>query len=208
MLVALFIFVVNNAYAPSEVLGVGMKTGKMSEAEERLIKGLCDGDRKIFEEIFQEYYAPLIRMVQRYTNDSVVAEEIVQDMFCKIWTKHSELIITKSLKSYLYRSVKNHCLNYIKHEKIRLQYQQFIGFSVRGEQTFIDGVVNKEIKLKLGEALLNLPDRRREIFELSRFEGMKYTDIAKRLNLSVKTVESQMSKALNDLRIALKDFMY
>ncbi len=179
----------------------------MMDPEKRLINGLREGDRKIFEEIFNEYYIPLLHQVQRFTGDSQVAEEIVQDMFCKIWVKHNELIITKSLKSYMYRAVKNHCLNYIKHEKIRLQYHQYIGFSVRGEQPFIDGIENKEIKLKIGEALLKLPNRRREIFELSRYEGMKYADIAKKLNISVKTVEAQMSKALYELRKSLKDFM-
>ncbi len=134
------------------------------------------------------------------------AEEIVQDVFVKFWEKCSSLSPDSSIKSYLYRSVHNSCLNAIKHEKVKDGYKQhviqFLESSYQDDVEFNDPDV---IRNRIHGEIDKLPPRCSEIFKLSRFEGLKYQEIADHLGISVKTVEVQMGKALKVLRESLHD---
>jgi RNA polymerase sigma-70 factor, ECF subfamily len=180
----------------------------MENIQDKLIAGLKEGDKKVFDDIFNAYYAPLCRYCHRIVYDSVVAEEIVQDLFCKLWIKRDELEIETSLKAYLYRAVLNHSLNHLNHLKTEEKYRQYIGFQIQGNLANPGELLEEQdIKRILSLAILQMPEKRRLIFEMSRQEEMKYSEIAEKLNISVKTVESQISKALEHLRKILSEFL-
>jgi RNA polymerase sigma-70 factor (ECF subfamily) len=171
------------------------------------IEGLKNGDRKIFDRIFRMYYSLLCNYSLRYVPDRETAEEIVQDMFFKLWMKRDELVIHTSFQSYLYQAVRNYSLNFISQEKLQEKHRQYIGFQVKDNHDHFDQLEQTDLDLLIKEAVLRLPDKRREVFELSRHEGLKNAEIAEKLNISVKTVEAQMTKALEQLRKVLKDYL-
>lgn len=170
------------------------------------LKGLRDGDRFVFEKIFREYYPLLCNHIFHYVPDKSTAEEVVQDFFCKLWDKHHELQINTAISSYLRKSVVNHCLNYTR--KLETE-RKFINYGDKLEEIHgtSDHESNNELSEHIARALLELPEKRREIFELSRFEGLKYHEIAKKLNINIKTVETQMTRSLEFMRKYLKEFV-
>ncbi len=180
----------------------------MINSEDRFTQGLKNGDEKVFEELFKAYYTPLCEYCLRYVSDADMAEEIVQDLFFKMWVKREELNINVSIKSYFYISLRNHALNYINRLKIQDRYNQFVEIRTRNEVDYpIDVMEEKDMERIMKQAIALLPEKRREIFEMSRFEDMKYSEIAEKLNVSVKTVESQMSKALEHMRKVLAKYL-
>jgi RNA polymerase sigma-70 factor (ECF subfamily) len=174
----------------------------------RLQKGLKEGNIEVFEEIYRLYYAPLCFYCLRYVGDMEEAKEIVQGLFLKIWLRKGDLKINTSVKSYLYKSVQNYALNYLKQEQVKKKYtldKEYLpkASGVNGQQKLEE----EELKIKIKKAILKLPEKRRKIFELNRFENMKYQQIAEHLSISVKTVEAQMSKSLEFLRKELKEYL-
>ena len=179
----------------------------MNQQEEKtLFERIKKGDEKAFEILFHSYYGYLCLFAVKIINDRESAEEIVQDFFVKLWEKREKLQIETSVKNYLFRSVKNLCLNFIKHNKTKMRYTQIIVSEV--ESNFSDENHYPEIELpeKIEESINSLPEKRREIFRLSRQEGLKYHEIAQKLNISIKTVETQMSLAIKTLRELLKKY--
>ena len=176
--------------------------------QQRLRKGLKDGDKKIFEEIYRLYYSPLCFYCMRYVGDMEEAKEIVQRLFLKIWIKRDRIEINTSLKSYLYRAVQNYALNYLQQQKIKQKYIiDKTHFPAQPSENGQLKLEEEELKKVIKNAISKLPEKRRKIFELSRFEDMKYNQIAEHLAISVKTVEAQMSKSLQYLRIVLKEYL-
>ena len=161
-----------------------------------------------FEKLFRAYYQELCTYAFYYLKDQAAAEEEVQDIFVSLWKKRDELEITSSLKSYLYRATRNHCLNVIKHLEIRDSYKKH-NEAIRKveEQELGIHMETKELQVKIDAAIDQLPTERKRIFMMSRFEGLKYREIADQLNISVKTVENQMGKALAFLREQLVDYL-
>jgi RNA polymerase sigma-70 factor (ECF subfamily) len=180
----------------------------MLDDQQRLINGLKDGDKKVFEEIYRLYYSPLCFYCLRYVGDMEEAKELVQGMFLKVWIKRDTIDINTSLKSYLYRAVQNHALNHLQQQKIKQKYViDKAHFPAQPSENGQLKMEEEELKKVIKNAILNLPEKRRKIFELSRFENMKYSQIAKHMSISVKTVEAQMSKSLQYLRIVLKEYL-
>ncbi len=176
--------------------------------QQKLRKGLKEGNKEIFEEIYKQYYSPLCFYCVRYVGDMEEAKEIVQGLFLKIWLKRNELDINTSVKSYLYRAVQNYALNYLHQQKTKQKY--IINKAHFPNQMSENGQIKleeEELKKLIKRAVLKLPEKRREIFELSRYENMKYSQIAEHLTISVKTVEAQMSKSLKYLRQVLKEYL-
>lgn len=131
------------------------------------------------------------------------SEDIVQSMFLKIWEKHEIITITHTFKSYLYKSVHNLCINHLDHRGIR---QKHAVYAIRqGEEIQRPEVFPEELEASIVAAINTLPDQCRLIFTMSRYEEMKYSEIARRLEISVNTVENQVSKALKLLRTRLND---
>lgn len=163
-------------------------------------------DKKSFETLFKAYYAPLCQFSRKYVKDKDDCEEIVQGFFLKLWDKRVELDINQSVKNYLFSSIRNRCLNHIKHEKIKLEYQSEILKNPDGHIDTTNFIMEVDLIDKIDQSIAALPARRREIFVLSREHGLKYREIADQLGISIKTVETQMGQALKELRENLKDY--
>lgn len=178
----------------------------MNITEPEIIKALKDDDEKIFQIVFEEWYAPLCRYAHHMLNDTEEAEEMVQESFIYIWKKRQELEYNVSIKSYLYQSVKNKCLNRIKHLKVRALYAD--EYVATNKEAHIENtLVQKELGQKITDAMESLPGQCKIIFKMSRNEEMKYTEIASKLDISVKTVENQMGKALRIMRAKLSEYL-
>jgi RNA polymerase sigma-70 factor, ECF subfamily len=161
-----------------------------------------------FEKFFREKYRGFCLLACKYLKDIETAEEVVQDVLVKLWDKRDQIEIKGSVLAYINISVKNSCLNYIKHKNIVLTYEK-----TETQRLSWDPTENEEEMrdLELETAVLNaiaeLPPQRQKIFSMSRVDGLKYHEIADKMGLSIKTVEAQMGKALKQLRVSLKDFM-
>jgi len=142
-----------------------------------------------------------------YVKDHEVAREIVQEAFVNLWEKRNTIELDRSPKSYLGTTVRNRCLNYLRdHKKFDRSILDFEGLDNGHNYVEQDHLVTDELKVRIEEATNALPDKCREIFLLNRMENKKYHEIATELNISVKTVEAQMSKALRTMRIRLAEF--
>lgn len=158
--------------------------------------------------IFRSYYQSLCNYAHTFLNDPDEAEEVVQSSFITIWEKRHTLDITISLKAYLYRAVRNTCLNVIKHEKVKQKHAAHEAvMQMHGAESTAQSVLSGELETKIFEAMQHLPQQCRLVFKLSRFEDLKYGEIAEQLNISIKTVENQMGKALKIMREQLRDYL-
>lgn len=176
--------------------------------EKDLIVRLKEGDQTAFELLFHFYYPGLVVYSTQFTTDRMEAEEIVQDFFVRLWQRHQQLIPTDSLKSYLFLSVKNGCLNYLKHKKVEEKYiKQMAELSNQHLAYDPDLYIASELQEKVKNVIGLLPEKCREIFIMSRIQGLKNEEIADNLNISKRTVETQISKALKVLRLELKDYV-
>jgi len=172
------------------------------------IKQISLGNLQAFERLFRQYYQVLCGYSIKFVGDSDTAEEIVQDLFYTLWEKRMELQINTSVKSYLFSAVHNRCLKFIEHRSGEKKYRNYYlqhGSEVDSEPGY--GVNVDELQQIINRTLDTLPERCRRIFRLNRFEGLKYYEIAEKLSISVKTVESNMGRALRHLRKNLKEFV-
>jgi RNA polymerase sigma-70 factor, ECF subfamily len=179
-------------------------TLNLSDSE--VLNRIKNGDEKAFEMLYRSYFKMLCMFSYRLVKKTEIAEEIVQDVFFHIWEKRKSFEITTSFKSYLYKAVHNNSLKHLRHQKIVVAYENSTIFSgsefVTGQQFLEEG----EVFAILHGVIEELPDRTRDIFQLNRFKGMKYQEIADHLQISVKTVEAHMSSVLKILRTKLKDY--
>ena len=177
-------------------------------AVEQLKITLKAGDLTAFEMLFKTYYQPLCNYAFTFVQDRDEAEEIVQSTFLNIWEKRESLSIHTGVKPYLYAMVRNACLNVLKHEKIKQQHAAMeMAVAERSTESVARTVMASELETKIYQAMDRLPEQCRLIFKLSRFEELKYAEIAQHLNISIKTVENQMGKALRIMREQLKDYL-
>ena len=167
-----------------------------------------NSDKEAFEACFKLYYAQLCHYAYSFLKEQEGSEEIVQEMFFKIWEKRLTLKVSTSEKGYLFSSIRNSCLNQIKHINIKETYKEHNQREIElDEQVDNDYAVQNELSVKIAETISSMPEARQEIFRMSREEGLKYREIAEKLNLSIKTVESQMGKALKYMREELSDYL-
>jgi len=171
-----------------------------------LFEQVKQGNVKAFETLFHLYYGYLCQYAQKLVDDRGTAEEIVQDFFVGLWEKKEDLNVETSIKNYFFRSIKNRCLNHIQHQKTKNKYAQKIIAEKENNYSADDVFVEIDLAQKIEESINSLPQKRREIFILSRQEGLKYHEIAKKLNISIKTVETHMSLAIKYLRDKLKNY--
>lgn len=161
-------------------------------------------DLKAYETIFKQYYAELYRFAYNYLRDQVPSEEMAQEVFLYIWEKRDQIEIKTTLKTYLYSAVKNKCLNYIKYEVPRKHEleESHLAMMVTNQPEKEEDA--DKLKRHIKEAVDQLPNKCRQIFVLSRNAGLTYEEIAEEMEISVKTVENQMSIALKKLRESLR----
>lgn len=165
-------------------------------------------DFSAFKSLFQLHYKSLARASYRIISDKDVAEDIVQDIFCKLWEKKDEIQISTSLKSYLYQSTINHSLNHLKKlKRSGIREELFVSSNLSEENNAESNIALKEINEIVKTAVDLLPQACRTIFVLSRFQHLSYKEIASNLGISPKTVDNQIVKALKHLRKHLKAYI-
>lgn len=175
--------------------------------EDKISQSIRRGDMVAFEVLFKTYYGELCNYAYRYFRDKDTAEEVVQDLFYKLWEKKETLVIRSSIRSYLYRSVYNNSMMLLREKATRKTTNKLPVNSemIPGDEPDIRLQTN-ELDQIVQTTLSSMPQKVRKIFEMSRFEGLKYKEIALRLLISIKTVEANMGKALKLFRENLKEY--
>jgi len=160
-----------------------------------------EGDRDFIKSLFDEYYADLVVFCMKYVIAREIAEEIVQDVFVKLWNNINKYKIEKTIKGYLFTAVKNNSINYLKSKFARIR---FVGLDSLNAETssvsFENEITAKELNDLITRAVNLLPPRCRIIFNLSRNAGLSYDEIAREMNISRRTVETQISIAIKKIK--------
>ncbi len=176
--------------------------------DRELLDRLRRGDSLAFDALFRAWYAPLVRVAEAILRERAPAEEVVQDVMLELWRRRDRLPDTESPRAYLYRATRNRALNHIRRRRLERRGEPvLIAASARVSAAADADVDASELDTAIRAAIEALPDRCREIFEMSRVGGLKYADIAELLGISVKTVEAQMGKALRSLRESLATWL-
>jgi len=161
-----------------------------------------------FESLFKNHYSELCGFANKYLQDIEAAEEIVQSFFVKFWENRGEMRVKNSQRSYLFTSIKNACLNQLKHIKVKEDYKEYNQREMEDSQyTVSDEYEASELDVKIRKSIEELPEARRKIFIMSRYEGLKYKEIAEKLQISIKTVENQMGSAIKHLKVDLAEYL-
>jgi RNA polymerase sigma-70 factor (ECF subfamily) len=177
--------------------------------EQYLIAELKQGGKEAFSLLFKTYYKDMVLFGGNFLPDRAACEDIVQSIFLKLWSERATLLIDTSLKSYLLRAVRNACLDEIRHQNIRHEHENYV-LSNNMYDDLVDTenyILYSDLQKHLDHALERIPTSYREAFEFNRFEGLKYREIAEKLNVSERTVEVRISKAIDLLRIYLREFL-
>ncbi len=174
--------------------------------DNEIIRRIRQGDVGQFESLFRSSYVSLVKYAQTLIRDHDTAEEIVQDLFFRLWQDKHKINIESSLNGYLFRAVHNRCLHYIDHNKVVGRYEkEMSGQQAESPENPSEILHYKELQARIARVIESLPERCGKIFCMNRFEGLKYIEIAERLSISVKTVESNMGRALKEFRKALTE---
>ena len=175
--------------------------------ESELLARLRRGDDEAYATIFREHYSWLVLAASRLLGERSLAEEVVQDVMLELWRRREELALTGPLRAYLHQSARNRALNHLRHGRIVERTAPMVARESERFATADGRVAEAELQAALREAVASLPTRCRQVFELSRVQGLKYGEIAQLLGVSVKAVEAQMGKALRTLRERLAPWM-
>jgi RNA polymerase sigma-70 factor (ECF subfamily) len=167
------------------------------------------GDEQAFELFFRRFNVRLCAFANKFLDNPEEAQEVVQDMFVRIWEERNEIDPESSLKSYVFKIVQNLSISRLRRRKVESRYLEIyrLVYIEHTEFSAHESLLARELEAQIFHSIKKLPSECRKIFELSRSEGLKYREIAETLHISVKTVETQMSKALRSLRLELTDYI-
>ena len=181
----------------------------MELSDRHTILKLLSGDISTYESVYKTFFKPLYVYAYSILKDEIQAEEVVQNIFLKLWERKEKIQIESSLKAYLYKSVYNDSLNYLKHLKVKSTYENHAIQVMKNTHSISasNQMMYKTLEVELRNALNALPEQCRTVFQLSRYEDLKYREIATHLSISEKTVENHMSKALKLLRLKLAEYI-
>jgi len=177
----------------------------LKDSEAHIIKGIREGRESAFEILFSEYYRPLSVFALKYVGDLESAKEIVQNLFVNLYENRQKLLVTTSLKSYLYQSVRNSCLNQIKQNQTRKEHLANYGSEQEYDVDLEARIRETELEHMVFKIVETLPPKCKNIFTLSRSKGFSNSEIAEKLGISKRTVETHISNALKTLRSHLGD---
>lgn len=178
--------------------------------DSELIQRIQFGDKEAFSQLYQTYFFNLCEFAYRYVKMPSVCEELVQDLFLNIWMMREQWEPEGSIRPYLYKSIKNRAFDYLKHQKVERKYLDWRKMEQEldsRQRTLSLHQEEQELAEAIEDAIAQLPDRRQEIFLLSREDGLTYREIAEVLDISVKTVETQMGRSLKTLRKLLSEYL-
>ncbi|HEX8274750.1 MAG TPA: RNA polymerase sigma-70 factor [Longimicrobiaceae bacterium] len=176
-------------------------------SDQELLARLRAGDPDAFDTLFRAFYPPLVGLAEGLLRRRDVAEEVVQDVLLELWRRRESLVLEESLRAYLFRAVRNRALNHLRHEKVERRGEPFAAGESSSPPSAQAALEEAEIDAAVRDAVAALPERCREVFELSRARGLRYAEIAAVMGISVKTVEAQMGKALRLLRERLAPWL-
>ena len=175
-------------------------------SDTEIIGRIRQGDERQFESLFRSSYVSLVRYARTLVKDQDDAEEIVQELFYRIWQDREKLRIESSLNGYLFRAVHNRCLHFIEHNRVVVKHAEEMSLRLPESPESPSDILNyKELQARIAGILEKLPERCGKIFCMNRFEGLKYNEIAEKLSVSVKTVEANMGRALREFRKELTE---
>jgi len=174
--------------------------------DEKLVARFRNGDMGAFRSIYDSFSQPLYRFAYSYLKDSFEAEEIVQDVFLKVWENRKYIDIQKSFKSYLYRITVNKIFNELKHRVVKQKYEKhLLNIDHQANETPESSIQFEELNKNLELLLTKLPEQQRTIFIMSRWKGLSNAEIAQNLSLSIRTVENQIYRAAKFIKLHLSD---
>lgn len=183
--------------------------------EKKILVGLKEGDSNAFESVFRFWYEPLVHFAEEYISDLESARNIVQNIFMKLWEKHALVDPDSNLKSYLYMATRNACLSHLRHIKVENSY--FEKAIKNNEDLQLNYEALEELKMEqidfsnleklIQDTIDSLPERCREVFLMSRYEEMKNKEIAEKLNISIKAVEANITRAITKLRENTREYL-
>ena len=168
--------------------------------DRELLDRLRQGDRDAFDAIFRAHYPAVVAVAERIAGERAVGEEVAQDVMLELWRRHETLSVDESLRAYLVRAARNRALNHLRHERMKVRTAPHAAGQTVTQPDAPARLAEAEIDAAVRAAVGALPERCREVFELSRGQGLRYAEIAGVMGISVKTVEAQMGKALRMLR--------
>ena len=177
--------------------------------ERALQERIRGGDETAFDTVFRDNYAHLVRMAESIVRERALAEEIAQDVMLELWRRRETIEVEQSFRAYLLRSTRNRALNHIRHQRIVTREATIAAAAAESAraQSAEDEMLGTELEGAVLQAIASLPERSREVFQLSRERGLKYVEIAAVLDISVKTVEKRMGQALAELREKLEQWL-
>ncbi len=196
-------------------IGLQIRGTFMHKEDNHIVEKIRFRDEDAFKYIFTSYYKPLCYYAKEFVKDGDIAEEIVSGIIYKLWENADRIIISTSLRAYLFKSVNNSCLNYIKHQKVEGKYKDYLRHHLTefnltqplSTNYPVANLVCQELEDKINSTLESLPKQCREVFLLSRFEEMQYDQIAEKLKISNNTVKTQIKRALEKFRKNLKEYL-
>ena len=175
--------------------------------EHVLIEGLKEGNERIFDYLFHLYYSSLVVYAMKFIENHDVSEDIVQDLFVKVWTNRASIPIDQSLKSYFFVSVRNRCFDWLRHHQINLKTERELKLQNLDAPNESHFLLESELQQQIQNAIDKLPPVCREVFVMNRFDGLKPAEIAVQKGISVRTVETHIGKALRLLRSELEEYL-
>jgi len=176
--------------------------------EKQVISRIRNGDEQAFEWLFRQYYEKLCQWAYHYLRDLDSSEEVVQDLYYNLWRNRASMEFQVSVKSYLYKAVSNNCKMLIRKKGRHTAIEADLASKHQGPVTGPGELLEvKEIREVVHKTLEELPEKPAQIFRMSRYEGLKYREIAERLSISIKTVEANMGKALKIFRKNLQEYI-
>ena len=167
------------------------------------LQKIKSGDSEAFEVLFRACFQPLVNFIYRFVKDIEIAENLTQEIFLAIWKNRTGINPDLDFKIYLFRAARNKALNHLKKQKIENHLRLEIDLHSRRPKTPYDDLNEAELSEAIATGVENLPDKCRLIFAMNRFDGLTYKEISETLNISIKTVETQMGRALKSLRKSL-----
>lgn len=186
----------------------GRSANKPDDRDQDLMRRICDSDASALDELLRCYWSPIVYYAERLLGGMDAAEDVAQQVFIQLWQRRSEWRFTGSVQSYLYRIARNLSLNEQRHQTMQERWSERVRRRGQRRPVRPDQVVEgNELQVAVDSAIAALPERRREVFILARFQGLSYREIAAVMGISTQTVANQLSAALSDLRGALADFL-
>jgi RNA polymerase sigma-70 factor, ECF subfamily len=187
----------------------------MDNNEFTILRKLKEGDEEAYIALYKQYYIPLCAYAHRYLGRKDISEEIVSETFFNIWIKRHSLEIRTSLKSYLFQAVCKNSLNYLRKIKKEENLEDYLikhttnlsGLASLPNELPVDSLITKDLGVTISQAVDKLPLQQQTAFRLKRYEGKKNKEIAEIMGISIKTVEMHISKALQTLRLQLKEYL-